>query len=425
MLRPVWNPFSSYADRLEKRIDGMLKRVAFLGVFEAQRKTLELMQENLVILDLWLEAKFKGYKYLKKSTRKKMYRNAERIGQVFMQFAAGIKVDQAAIDGNLRTLGLARPTALPDQERLLFLIAIMMFLKPSAGRFQYLEGASFGKLLSDPDRQQKMIGDCNQIVTFYCYLYSLKFELKELQIKILPGHVCLHFKGIDIEATAGAFANYQEYTSILPVVELISTNLLDVSDFRDKQIGVNPREFLKAAQLAGNLSSDQAMTGKNLRTAYYNVALDAMKDNDFDTAVFFLEKTGLGSQEEQKFLADIFHNAVIYQVKQRNYSKARFYAAKSSESDLKKYIDENEALHLFESGSLNRARELFQQAGNQQMVKACYGKEYNQIQARVAGLKDLATMRSHRSDYQKMLELAGKMEDSALAEKLRNLLSQL
>ncbi len=425
MIRPVWNPFSGYADRLEKRIDYLLKRAAFLGVFEAQRKVLELMQENLVILNLWLEAKFKGYKYLNKSTRRRMYRNAERTGELFLRFAATLKVDQSAIEKNLQALGLSRPSALPDQEKLLFLTAIMLFLKPGAGRFTYLEGSSFGKLLSDTERGERMVGDCNQIVTFYCYLYALKFDLKDLQIKILPQHVCLHFKGIDIEATAGAFANYHKFSGILPIVELISTNLLDVSDFRDKQIRVSPRDFLKAAYLAGHLSSDRDLTNNNLKAAYHNVAVDALKDNDFETAIFFLEKSGLTSEEERRFLADIFHNAVVYHVKLKNFQKARFYASKSTETDLTNYIDEAEGYDLFQKGSLSRARELFQKTGNQQMIKACYGKEYNNIQSRVAGLNNLAVMQSHRSDYQKMLELAQKMDDQALAAKLRDLLNQL
>ena len=65
------------------------------------------------------------------------------------------------------------------------------------------------------------------------------------------------------------------------------------------------------------------------------------------------------------------------------------------------------------------------QAGNQQMLKACWAKEYNQIQSRVAGIKEISLMKSHRADYQKMLDLARKMEDNALAESLRDLLGKI
>jgi len=425
MIKPVWNPFSRYADKQEKRIDKILKKVAFLGVFEAQRKILEMMQANLVILDLWLEARFKGYKYLSRSARKKMHKNSEKIAQIFLSFALQLKRDDGALYANLEALGLSRPTLPGDDEKLRFLAAIMLFLRPSAGRYEYLEGASFGKLLRDIEHKEKMIGDCNQIVTFYTYLYSLKYDLKDLQIKILPQHVCLHFKGIDIEATAGVFASYKKYLKLLPITELISTNLLDVSDFRDKQIKVNPRDFLKAAHLAAHLSSDHELVNSNLKIAYHNVAVDSLKEDDFETALFFLKTAGIDTEEDRKFQANILHNAVIYHAKKHDFSKARYYAEKSGETDLKKYVDEREAFDLYEKNSLSKARELFAKAGNQQMVKACYAKEYNQIQSRVAGLKQLSVMKSHKDDYRKMLDLAQKMEDHSLAENVRNILKQL
>jgi hypothetical protein len=425
MLHPVWNPFSRYADHLEKKVDKLLWRVSFANLFETQRKVLTLMQENLVIVNLWLEARFKGYKYLKKSVRKRMYRHAERIGQVFLDFASKTPLDDAAVDRNLQNLGLSRPAVPDDFEKLKFITAIMLFLTPRAGRFEYLEGASFGKLLSDPDRQQKMIGDCNQIVTFYAYLFSLKYDIKDLEIKLMEKHVCLHFKGIDIEATAGAFAKYDKYLHLLPVVELIPTNLLDVSDFRDKQIKVDPHSLLKAAHLADNLSTDRQIIGENLKVAYHNVAVDALNSNDFDMAIFFAEKAGAGEPEIQKLIAAALHNAVVFHVKAHNFSKARFYLSKSNEYDLQKYVDENEAFYLFDQGSLDRARDIFARTGNDKMVKACWAKEYNKMQSRVAGLKDLASMKSHRYDYQKMLEIARKMDDYELVNNLSDLLRKL
>lgn len=425
MIKPVWNPFSRYADKQEKRVDKILKKVAFLGVFEAQRKILDMMQANLVILDLWLEARFKGYKYLTRSMRKKLYRNSEKTARIFLEFAQKLQLDDAAIGRELEALGLSRPQTPGDDEKLRFLVAIMLFLRPGTGRYEYLEGASFGKLLGDLEKNQHLIGDCNQIVTFYAYLFSLKYQLKDLQIKILEEHVCLHFKGIDIEATAGGFANYKKYLKILPVVELISTNLLDVSDFRDKQIKVNPRDFLKAAQLANHLSSERDLVTHNLKIGYHNVAVESLEQDDFDTALFFLKTAGIDTEEDRKFEANILHNAVVHHARKHDFRKARFYAEKSGESDLKRYIDEQEAFDLYRKNSLSRARELFSRAGNQQMVKSCYAKEYNQIQSRVAGLKTVSAMRPHRGDFNKMLDLARKMGDPGLEENVRNILNQL
>jgi hypothetical protein len=425
MLKPIWNPFSRFADSLEKRVDKLLRQAVSLGIFEAQRKVTELMQENLVIFNLYMEACFKGYKYLKRGTRKKLYRNAEKIGEIFLRYTHTITIKDEAVAERLKTLGVPRPSAPGDAERLRYLVAMMAFLSPTGEHYQYLEGASFGKLLKDISKGEKMIGDCNQIVTFYTYLYSLRYDIKELQIKILPEHVCLHYKGVDIEATSGSFAHYEKFSSVLPIAELISTNLLDVSDFRDKQIQVSPRQFLKGAQLAFNLSSERETVAKNLKIAYHNVAVESLKSDDFETAVFFLEKAGIETPDDQDFLKSIYHNAVLYYVKAGAFSKARYYSSKSSDSELAKYIDEKEGFYYFDHDSYERARELFQRSGNSQMVKATYGKEYNRVQARVAGLKDITMMKSHRSDYQKLLDLATKMEDSALADNIRHILNQL
>lgn len=418
-IRPTWNPFSRYADVYEKKVDKLLHKVAYVGVFEAQREVLELMKGNLVILNLWLEARFKGYKYLSRGKRKRLYANAQRIAEAFEQYCQTINISVEAVAAVMEKNGVSMPTVIPDQEKLVYLAKIMSFLKPGGNYYVYLEGASFGKLLTDIKAGQKMIGDCNQIVTFYTYLYSLKYDINELQIKLPKNHVCLHFKGIDIEATAGGFANYKEYDFILPIVELISTNLLDVSDFRDKQIHIKPKEFLRSSQLAYRLSSQRDLVSKNLEASYHNVALEAMQGEDYDTALFFAE------QAAKDLKPTILHNAVVYHVKAHNFGKARFFLAKGADGELLKYINEQEGFYNFEQNNLGRAKEMFQASGNREMIKAVYSKEYNQLQRRVAGLKDLATMRSYKSVYRQMLDLAHKMEDSQLAANLQDILKQL
>jgi hypothetical protein len=434
MLTPIHNPFSRYADGVEKKVDRVLWSISFTNIFETQQKMLALMQENLVVVNLWLEARFKGYKYLRKGVRKRMYRNAEKIAQIFLDFALNTPLDFEKITRDVLNIGARVPETREDIEKLRYIAAIMLFLAPARGRFEYLAGASFGKLLSDPDKGEKMIGDCNQIVTFYTYLYSLKYDIRELMIKLLEEHVCLHFKGIDIEATAGAFAKYDKYQNLLPIIELIPTNLLDVSDFRDKQIKVDPHHLLKAAHLADDLSSNKEIVRKNLVVAYHNVAIEALKANDFENAKFFAEKaaarlgevsSGLPAPDIGRLLDTILRNAVIYYVKEKDFKKARYYLVQSGDGELKKYVDENEGFYWFNNGSLDRARAFFERIGNRQMVKACYAKEYNALHARVANLKLISDMKSHRSDYAKMLELARKMEDDTLTRNLQDILRQL
>jgi hypothetical protein len=88
-------------------------------------------------------------------------------------------------------------------------------------------------------------------------------------------------------------------------------------------------------------------------------------------------------------------------------------------------VDENEGFYLFDNGDTDRARIIFERIGNRQMVKACYAREYNRIQARVAGLNFISQMKARRGDYEKMLSLARKMEDDALVKNLTDLLKQL
>jgi hypothetical protein len=416
ILQPVWNPFSKYADKFEKKINKLLGRLDYAGKFGVENQLLELMQTNLVITNLWLEFKFKGYKYLKKHVRKKLYQNSQRIVQTFEGYLQKIEIPEAVLIKKLELLDFT-VTKL-DLPKIKYLAQIMAFLKPG-GSYEYLEGASFGKLLKDPEKE-KLIGDCNQICTLYVFLYSLRFPVTDLQIKLPQNHICLNFKGVDIEATNGTFQNYLGDKQVFPIIELISTNLLDVSDFRDKQIKVDPREFLKAAKLAAFISSNRELVQKNLKAAYHNVAVDALRNDDFQTAEFFFGKTG-----DFKALESVYHNAVIYYVNKYNFSRAKYYLSKNNQPELQKYVKEKEGYYYFDRGQTARARQIFAEMGNQQMVKACYAREYNQLQKQVAGLKTIEQLKRYKSVYQKMLELGRKMEDQQIVEQLQKLLKQL
>lgn len=422
MSQPIFNPFSKYVDRLEKKTDRLLRKVAFLDKLETQTKILGLMQENLVVVNLWLEKEFKGYKYLKKGARRKMYANTEIIVRKFQEFSQNLQVDSNKVSALLQSFGVKLSGE--NFNKALHIVRIMAFLKPGQ-YYTYLEGASFGKLLKNIEKE-KMIGDCNQIVTFYAFLYSLNFPISDLQIKILPEHVCLHFQGIDIEGTNGNFTKYEKFDYLMGICELISTNLLDVSDFRDKQIQLEKRVMLKGAELAFNISSLRELVEKNLQAAYHNLAIEAAEESDFDTAKFFLEKL-----QDADLKKGIFHNAVLYYCKQINFQKAKFYAEKLRESDIdggnemKKYALDQEGFYYFNQGNIHTALSLFKQNGNQQMVKACYAQEFNQLQKKVANLRTNAEAKNHKADYRKMVELARLMEDFELVDKLNRIVNPL
>ena len=304
-----------------------------------------------------------------------------------------------------------------DEDKLIYLAQIMAFLHPGK-YYHYIKTASFGKLLRDP-KKQKLEGDCNQIVTLYAYLFSLKYPLTELKINLLPEHVCLNFRGIDIECTAARFHKYRKDTRVLPITEIISTNLLDLTDFREKVQKISPRLMVKSSQLAYAISSLKPLVAKNLDIAYKNLAIASMQANDFKTAVFYASK---GS--DRQFENTINNNAAIYYMKKNNFSKAYLYASKVDRK-LAKQIKYNEGIYYYKNNQIDSALKIFISLGESEMQKACYAKRYNKLQKKVVGLKTLQEIKKYKSTYKKMLDLARKMDDSQLEKNLRDTLSKL
>ncbi|MBD3328823.1 hypothetical protein GF340_06020 [Candidatus Peregrinibacteria bacterium] len=384
MFQPVKNPFSKYADKLERKVNRLLKRVTTKSRFFIQKELEKIMQKNLVITNLWLEKQFKGYKYLRKGKRKKMHKNTQIIVNHFNEFVEKTNADPGKVLEYARSKNfqLTNPDA---KERLIYLYKIAQFLQPNR-YYQYLEGASFGKLLTNITHEP-MIGDCNQIVTFYTYLYSLKYPIRELQIKILPKHVCLHYNGMDIEATNATFQHYEEYEALLSIVELISTNLLDTSDFRDKQLQIDARTFINGAKLAKHISSMTQIVDKNLKVAYHNLALETAKQHNFSSATFFADK--IHDPDLTKY---IYQKAVTHFTKKHNFRKAKYFANKSRDRELMKHV---------------------------------YAMQFNQIQKKVKHLKKASEHKSHIKDYKKMRDLAGKMGDTKLRSDLNKFIGSL
>lgn len=214
-----------------------------------------------------------------------MYANAKSIEDDFEAFRRGYAIDAQKLRSHIQQLGVTVKEE--DLPSLLCLAAITAYCNPAA-RFEYQEQSAFWKLLVDPQKE-KMVGDCNQIVTLYAHLFSRVFPIQSLQIKLIPGHVCLHYKGLDIEATKGTFKQYKSYDIIAPISELISTNLLDITDPREAARSIEPKHFVKAAQLASAISSKREVVEHNLHVAYQKLCLEALRAHDFDRANFWAD----------------------------------------------------------------------------------------------------------------------------------------
>lgn len=416
-LKWFFGLFSQYVSPLERKVDKFFRNIKSTDSIGSIRdKLLILMQENLMIVNVWLEKKFKGYIYLTKDARRHMYADTQLIIKKLEEFCAAHPVSLDELRIFFKNQGFTFPDG--SEDKLAYLYQIMMFLEPEK-YYHYITTASFGKLLRDPNKV-KLEGDCNQIVTLYIYLYSLKYPVSDLQIKLLPEHVCLHFREIDIECTNGQFAKYTESQDVLPSTEIISTNLLDLSDFREDVQVITPEVIVKSAQLAYAISSLKTMVAKNLNIAFHNLAVAALNSHKFDSAIFYFEKAG----DREQLLA-VYRNATVYYMGLKDYKKALFYASKAGDHDLEKNIKFNQAVDLFNQNSVDRALEIFSSIGDEKMKKACYQKQYNELGHQVANVKTLQEAKNKKYIYQKMLTLAEKMGDSSLAESVRGTLNKI
>ena len=416
-LKWFFGLFSPYVHPFERKVDKFLKHIKSSSSFaDVKRGLLALMQENLIITNVWMEKKYKGYKYLDKKTRRKMYLDSEMIVKKFQEHCAANIVDASRLRRDLTAQGLPFPNG--DSKMICYIAQIMSFLKPGL-YYNYIQTASFGKLLRDPN-VAKLEGDCNQIVTLYAYLVSLRFSLEKLQIKLLPEHVCLHFRGVDIEATNATFQRYEDDTQILPITEIISTNLLDLLDFREAVQSISPRVMVKSSQLAYAISSLKPLVAKNLNIAYRNLAISAMNAHHFETAIFFFSKT-----DDRKLLLSACKNATAYYLDRHDFSKAMFYASKSADRELEKMVRHNEGVYYFNNGNINKALSIFQSLGDLKMIKACYGRQYNELVKEVSTVRTLDDAKKHKSVYKKMLLIAQKMGDSTLERSVRDTLSKI
>ncbi len=416
-LRWFFGLFSPYVNATERRVDKFFRHVKSTdSISDVRGALLKLMQNDLIVTNVWLERKFKGYEYLTKPVRKQMYSDVEKIKQKFLQFCEEHKFSEEQVRAVVKERGLSFPNG--ATEEMIYLFQIMAFLRPGL-YYRYIKTASFGKLLRDPDRE-KLEGDCNQIVTLYIFMYSLKYSIEDLRIKLLPEHVCLHFRELDIEATTAEFRRYKENLEVLPVTEIISTNLLDLADFREEVQSITPRDMVKSAQLAYAISSLKSLVAKNLDVAYHNLAASALKINNFETAIFYISKT-----DDREALLTTYKNAALYYMKSNNFNKASFYAQKSGDRAFEKSIRHNEAVYYYKQGNYERALDIFSSVGNEEMKKACYAQQYKLLQTQVAADRTMDDVKRHKSTYQKMLDLARKMGDSGLERSLRETLAKL
>ncbi len=361
-----------------------------------------LLQADAATVNLWSEYKYKGYAYLTKKTRKQLYVNLQRIADDFAAFHAAAGDD----DRGLEEIFSQHTSQLPaphTRESWRVMTSILRYLSPSSGRFRYQESSSFGRLLKDPT-QEPLVGDCNQIVTLYIYLYSRYLPITDLKLRVLPGHVALHLHGVDIEATNASLANYADTkdASLAPIYEIASINLLDTSDIHFKQHTVASGDFLQCARLAAMISSNRELTLHNLDVAYSRIVRDLMQTNNFPRALTYAK-----ASRDMTLRATVGHNGALYYISKQQFKKARTYASYAlKKSELTRSIDDAEGRYYYQKQRYHEAIKSFEKTANTRAITSCYEALFFLEQKKLGSNLTSSTIKQHRSTIQAMSNYA-------------------
>lgn len=421
-FRTIYYFFSRYTDPSERRVGKFFRRVdERTSPHRLEKSLVSLLQHDTAVIDLWTEYRYKGYTYLTKKTRKELYQNLAAIRDDFAGFAATQTVDIKQEISRIGELGVdtAKLRLYPDQLR--HIVLIQRYLAPRRGLYTYRASSSFGRLLRDPTRET-LEGDCNQIVTLYLALYAHAYPVGDLKLTLYPGHVALHFEGVDIETTNGTFCRYQkEGQRTAPVHEIVSVNLLDTSDTNFEKTNIHPEIFLESARLAYVVSSHRQLVKKNLEIAYHNVVNHLMKSAQYKKAFAYAKQS-----KDQELIAISSYNGALHHMRQQEFGRARDFAAYSlKKTELLRMIDHNEAAWLYNAKRYHEAITLFERLGERQWVVNCYKALYHHEQRALSGAKTVADIKAQAGTVRNMERYAKASGDSQLMQHAQSLVKYL
>ena len=392
-LVALWYACTPYTDARERVVAGF-----FRGLTERskrpriQTKLRHLVQNDIAAINLWSEYRYKGYTYLHKSERKRLYANLQLIANDFDSF-------YQARDQN-------------DSSSMVLLRALTAYFSPRRGVYRYRESSSFGRLLRNP-KHETLVGDCNQIVTLYVYLYSRYRNVRELRIRELPGHVALHCDGVDIETTTGSFTDYshRKQSTLLPVEELVSINLLDTTDSYLATHQVDARDFLQAARLAYILSHNRRIVTQNLRAAYSELVNSLIKHHRYDQAL------SVALYSRNRSLSQVVgHNGALYLLRRNDFKGARRFArhAGTQASSLTNDAWRAEGAYYYAKGQYKNALKAFKQLNDQKLVRHCYEALFFEEQATIDPKATTDSLKRYAGTIRRMRHYAKKSGNKKL-----------
>lgn len=414
--------FSRYADPAERRVGKFFGGVSEnTNPHQLEKSLTSLLQQDTAVINLWTEYRYKGYNYLTKRMRKELYQNLAAIQDDFATFAATQVVDFKKEIAAISELGVdtAKLRLYPDQ--LTYIVLIQRYLSPRRGLYTYRASSSFGRLLRDPT-QERLEGDCNQIVTLYLALYACKYSVSDLKLTLYPGHVALHFEGVDIETTNGTFRRYQkEGQRTAPIHEIVSVNLLDTTDTNFEKTSVHPEIFLESARLAYVVSSNRQLVKANLEIAYRNTVSHLMKSAQYKKAFVYAKQS-----RDQELIAISSYNGALHYMRKHEFRQARDLAVYSlKKTELLRMIDHNEAAWLYNAKRYQEAIKIFERLGERQWVVNCYKALYYEEQKMLTGARTVADLKAHAGTVRTMERYAKASGDAGLINHVQSLVKYL
>lgn len=416
IIRSAYYLLSPYVDARERCVAKFFDRLSEHDSRIRSGAELDrLIQENIAVINLWTEFRYKGYRYLTKSKRRELYSNLDRITEDFAHFYSSYDVPTKEVVARIRTI-LPGTRIRSDQARLIQ--AIMDYLSPSRGRYEYRASSSFGRLLRDPS-QDTMVGDCNQIVTLYIYLYSRYLNVADLRVRTLPGHVALHCGGVDIEATSGVWKNYTSHTdtAVLPIGEIVSINLLDTTDEYLETHEVRAEDFLQSARFAYLLSHERDIVSRNLDAAYSKLVGQLMKRNSYEQAL----KVALASRDAE-LIAIVGNNGSIYHMGKNNFSIARRFAEYAPrKTELIRDSWRAEGMYRYNAHQFHDAIRAFRRYQDELLVSKCYEGLFFAEQDRLPKNLTSESIRDHKNTIRRMDEYARKSNNHELIKHVSKL----
>ena len=415
-VRRVFYFFSKYTDTNERSVGLFFKGLTeHSNQSHVRHQLYELMQRDIAVINLWSEYSFKGYKYLRKSHRKELYENLDLIATDFEAYRTSQDLEPGSV---IERIKYAAPDAHPEHGRALLLQQIMNYLSPSRGVYEYKESSSFGRLLRDPAAEH-LIGDCNQIVTLYIYLYSRYHDVRDLKIRLLPEHVALHYNGVDIEATNGTFANYsdREGQELMPIEEIVSVNLLDTTDSYLATHEVRAEDFLQSSRFAFILSHHRDIVKHNLDVAYTRLINILMGKHNYSQALTIAK-----ASKNVELLGIVGHNGAVYSMQHHHYAAARRYAAHSLKRDeLIKTSYHNEGIHHYQAHRYNDAIKAFEKLGDTSLVRKCYEALFFVEQDKLGKNLTSESIKAHSGTIKRMHNYAKKSGNKSLVDSVQSM----